>query len=203
MRVDRRLHLVSRTMSASSTCDYHQAVRGILDGRDASLVCGWFAWRESCKPFLSAHASRFWGRGGWAGWRPAGRAGGWRWGGASLKNSREDGLFGQEELEEVEEAREGKTRALPKGPSEEQMRVHRLTHYPFRSWCPQCVAGRAKSWPHFLQEVSDDGGVPTISFWLLLLEGSFRRRKCTRAVWSGKEDEDDDCPRAAFSRVVE
>ena len=82
-----------------------------------------------------------------------------------LEDSREDGLFGQEEdFEEVEEAREGKTRALPKGPSEEQMRIHQLTHYPFRSWCPQCVAGRAKSWPHFRQEVSDDGGVPTICF---------------------------------------
>ena len=46
----------------------------------------------------------------------------------------EDGLFGQEEeLEEGEEAREGKTRALPKGPSAEQLRMHRLAHYPFRS----------------------------------------------------------------------
>ena len=82
-----------------------------------------------------------------------------------VEDSREDGLFGQEEeIEEVEEAREGKTRALPKGPSEEQMRVHRRTHYPLRSWCAQCVAGRAKSWPHFRQEVSDDGGVPTICF---------------------------------------
>ena len=44
------------------------------------------------------------------------------------------------------------------------MRVHRLTHYPLRRWCPRCVAGRAKSWPHFRQEVSDDGGVPNICF---------------------------------------
>ena len=79
--------------------------------------------------------------------------------------SRENGLYGQEEQhEEVEEAREGKTRTLPKGPAAEQIRVHRLTHCPFRSWYPQCVAGRAKSWPHFRQEVDDDGGVPTICF---------------------------------------
>ena len=82
-----------------------------------------------------------------------------------LEDSREDGLFGQEEeFEEVQEAREVKTRALPKGPSEEQMRVHQLTHYPFRSWCPLCVAGRAKNWPLFRQEVIDDGGVPIICF---------------------------------------
>ena len=56
------------------------------------------------------------------------------------------------------------TRTLPKGLSADQMRIHRLTHYPFRSWCPQCVAGRAKSWPHYRQEVDDDGGIPTICF---------------------------------------
>ena len=82
-----------------------------------------------------------------------------------LEDSREDGLFGQEEkFEDVEGAREGKTRALPKGPSEEQTRVHQFPHYPFKSWCPQCVAGKAKSWPHFRQEVDDVGEVPTI--WL-------------------------------------
>ena len=85
-----------------------------------------------------------------------------------LEDSRdkgEDGLFGQEEEpEEVEETRQGKTGAPPQGSSAEHMRVQRLTHYPFRSWCPQCVAGRAKSWPHFRQEVGDDGEVPTICF---------------------------------------
>ena len=58
----------------------------------------------------------------------------------------EDGLFGQEEeLEEGEEAREGKTRALQRGHSAEPMRIYWLTHFPFESWYPQCVAGRAKS----------------------------------------------------------
>ena len=43
----------------------------------------------------------------------------------------EEGLFGQEEeLEEGEEAREGETRALPKGHSAEQMRIHRHTRHP-------------------------------------------------------------------------
>ena len=41
---------------------------------------------------------------------------------------RENGLYGQEELEELEEAREGKTRTLPKGPTAEQIRVHLLKH---------------------------------------------------------------------------
>ena len=57
---------------------------------------------------------------------------------------RTDYLARRRNLRRLKEAREGKTRALPKGPSEEQMRVHWLTHYPFRNWCPQCVAGRAE-----------------------------------------------------------
>ena len=85
-----------------------------------------------------------------------------------LQNScelRENGLYGQEEeREEVEEAREGNTRTLPKGLSPEQLRVHKLTHCLFTSWCTQCVAGRAKIWQHFRQEVADHGGVPTIFF---------------------------------------
>ena len=47
-----------------------------------------------------------------------------------------------------EEARQVKNRKTPKGPGAEERRLHRLTHYPFRSWCPECVAGRAKSYPH-------------------------------------------------------
>ena len=39
----------------------------------------------------------------------------------------------------------------------------------FRSWCPQCVAGRAKSWPQFRQEEGDDGGVQAICFYCCLL----------------------------------
>ena len=73
-------------------------------------------------------------------------------------------LHGQEEEhEDVKETREGQTRA-PKCPSADQTRVHKPTHRPFRSWCPQCVAGKAKSWCHCRQEADDDGGVPTISF---------------------------------------
>ena len=77
--------------------------------------------------------------------------------------SSENGLYGQ-----VEEAREGKTRTLPKGPTAWQIRAHRLTHYPSRSWCPQCVAGRAKGWPYFRQDVDCTNNMVR----LLLLERS-------------------------------
>ena len=72
--------------------------------------------------------------------------------------SRVYGLYGQEEeSDDVEEGRQGKTGAPPRRLSAEQMRVHRLAHYPFRSWCLLSIAGRAKSWPHFRKIVGDDG----------------------------------------------
>ena len=41
-----------------------------------------------------------------------------------------------------------------KAPSTEEMRVHRATHLPFRSWCPECVAGRSKDSAH--SKISDE-----------------------------------------------
>jgi hypothetical protein len=34
-------------------------------------------------------------------------------------------------------------------PSDEEKRQHRLTHCPFRSWCPECVSGAANMDSHF------------------------------------------------------
>lgn len=71
---------------------------------------------------------------------------------------------GPEEEGRAEECRELKSRAPPKGPTAEQWRTHRISHYPFRSWCPHCVAARAKSWPHIRQGEQDEDAVPTICF---------------------------------------
>ena len=35
-----------------------------------------------------------------------------------------------------------------------------LTHCPFRSWCPHCVAGKAKEDPHRRQPVEDALSIP-------------------------------------------
>ena len=29
-------------------------------------------------------------------------------------------------------------------PSKEEVRIHNLTHLPYRSWCPHCVRGKAR-----------------------------------------------------------
>ena len=125
--------MVSRTMTTSSTCGYHRALRRVLDGRDESLLCGCLPTPGGFEEEEDEQEDDL-----LVEMEDADEE--------ELEDSREDGLFGQEEeFEEVQEAREVKTRALPKGPSEEQMRVHQLTHYPFRNWCPECVAGGTKN----------------------------------------------------------
>ena len=47
------------------------------------------------------------------------------------------------QLEESEETRRPKHRALPANVSKEEFDVHQLTHLPFRSWCDHCVKGKA------------------------------------------------------------
>ena len=33
------------------------------------------------------------------------------------------------------------------------MDLHRITHLPYRPWCPECVDGFAREWPHRHKEV--------------------------------------------------
>eukprot|EP00973_Karenia_brevis_P086851 12045803-Karenia_brevis.AAC.1 len=48
---------------------------------------------------------------------------------------------GEQEMEEEETQKNEKVRALrtPKSPTPEEYRHHRLTHIPYRDWCPHCV----------------------------------------------------------------
>ena len=54
-----------------------------------------------------------------------------------------------DESEEAREEAQVPMRRKPAGtPTEEEVRARRVSHLPFRDWCPECVAGRAKDWPH-------------------------------------------------------
>ena len=51
----------------------------------------------------------------------------------------------EEEIEIQEESQEVETLAVapsPVKPSPADIEIHRLTHLPFRDWCPECVMGR-------------------------------------------------------------
>ena len=52
------------------------------------------------------------------------------------------------DIDESEDAEPLKVMPDPGQPTAEQLELHRLTHWPFRSWCPWCVMGRARGAPH-------------------------------------------------------
>ena len=45
----------------------------------------------------------------------------------------------------------------PRQPTKAEVPRHNLTHLPYRSWCPECVKGRAKADPHKDKNKANDG----------------------------------------------
>ena len=45
-----------------------------------------------------------------------------------------------------------KGRRDPGQPTAEERRTHEITHLPYRSWCPTCVAGRGTGFKHLSQD---------------------------------------------------
>ena len=65
-------------------------------------------------------------------------------------------IKGFEEEEELEEAEVMKRKSEVRAPSREEIRCHRITHLPFRSWCAECVAGRANDEAHHKKRMEED-----------------------------------------------
>lgn len=65
-----------------------------------------------------------------------------------------------ERLEE-EEGKEPNMRLAPKMPTPDEIERHYVTHIPFRSWCPECVKGKAKDYAH--RRVEEHGEIPVVS----------------------------------------
>ena len=65
--------------------------------------------------------------------------------------------------EDGAEARKPRGMRDPGAPTQEQIEEHNINHLPYRSWCPACVAGKAKDRMHFkIKEENHE--VPTIVF---------------------------------------
>ena len=74
---------------------------------------------------------------------------------------------GEEEDEEFG-VRTAKGRRLPRrGPTPREREEHALTHVPYRSWCPACVAGRGRGPAHTTAADEGDEKPPTVccDFW--------------------------------------
>ena len=52
----------------------------------------------------------------------------------------------------------------PSMPSRQEVQEHNITHLPFRSWCPFCVAGKATCAPHRRGVGHNDDAVPLVAF---------------------------------------
>lgn len=65
---------------------------------------------------------------------------------------------------------------VPVEPTEEERVMHELTHVPYKSWCPACIAGRARRDHH--QEASSrdspERNVPVISMDWFYVRGNDR-----------------------------
>ena len=57
-------------------------------------------------------------------------------------------IYGNQEEKEEEEARRPNAIPRPCDPTNREREEHELTHLPFRSWCMDCLRGKAKSLPH-------------------------------------------------------
>ena len=53
---------------------------------------------------------------------------------------------------------------IPQAPSRQEALEHACTHCPFRSWCPHCVRGKAKSGLHMSGTGSSHDEVPLVAF---------------------------------------
>ena len=67
-------------------------------------------------------------------------------------------------LDEAEETRGLRRRKAASRPTAEEVRAHKATHLPFRDWGKECVAGRAKDWPHHPRESGEELSVPAVHF---------------------------------------
>ena len=60
----------------------------------------------------------------------------------------EDGTEGKLREEEPEEIKPISSPPVPVLPSREEVLKHRLTHRPFRNWCPHCTKGKGREDKH-------------------------------------------------------
>ena len=75
------------------------------------------------------------------------------------------------------EVRQARVAPNPRAPTAEELRIHRASgHLPFRSWCPDCVCGRAKNHPHFRKRENVPLGLPYIHFDYFFVKMRMRQR---------------------------
>ena len=80
-----------------------------------------------------------------------------------IKDDDDEGVTDRSPEEGSEEARHAKPATTLRTPTSEEYRIHRLTHLPYRSWCPHGVKAKKRNTGH--KTISKEGkrNIPMIS----------------------------------------
>jgi hypothetical protein len=73
-------------------------------------------------------------------------------------------MVDESEVEEEHEAKKPKAVRDPGSPTEEMIKEHDLTHLPYRSWCPQCIQGKAPDDAHRKTDKDEKCIIPQVVF---------------------------------------
>ena len=79
---------------------------------------------------------------------------------------------------ETGQARRPKVPVDPGRPTLKEIEEHNCLHWPFRSWCPHCVRGKAVTAPHprkydeVVKDGLEDTGITTLSLDYCFVSGS-------------------------------
>ena len=70
----------------------------------------------------------------------------------------------QNEEDDTFEACQPCVASSPYAPTRQERAEHNVTHCPYRSWCSHCLAGKAKSSPHYIDKNKDtESRVPIVA----------------------------------------
>ena len=105
---------------------------------------------------------------------------------APIEDALEEGEVSIEESEE--DAADLRHATNVASPSAADIEKHRMTHYPFRSWCKQCVMGRGVGRGH--AKSASESSVPIVSmdYFYITKEGVRRREEISKEL-SGEGEE--------------
>ena len=67
-------------------------------------------------------------------------------------------------------------------PSDVERRQHEVTHYPFRSWCTACMAGRGVAVQHRARRSAEELAIPSVSFDYCFLRNEPKGISCVTLV---------------------
>ena len=105
--------------------------------------------------------------------------------GGAKSGSVAGGERGDDEGMEDGEQPRAKPLMAPRSPTKEEWEKHSVSHIPFRSWCPHCVAGRGLERRHHRGSGADQDNQPYVSLDYGYLAGDATPILVAKDRWSG------------------